>query len=344
MIISRYFVASSPIEVDHLTPLEIQTMKTQLQAQGFCISPRPILNDKTRLELHQRYEALFRGNFETGIYPDEWHWRHGLSLPNVTREICNAYKADRVVASVVLNANLAAMAAALQGWSSVRIGQDDVIWKPPVTTVDANKAKQSNNPQTTIGDTTIGYHQDSAYISTNFVPYENNMLTVWIALDDANQETGCVEYVAGSHLWEASRAEQEEPTLGFFSSNNEEQSSHRHSLPSNASLDDIVSAPCPAGHVIFHHQDVWHGSGPNQSTTRHRRALVAHLLRGDVQWKPPQEDNNNLPPWSDTSYIYGRYRRSGTTQLEEDFFPILYASPESSLARTSWLDTYLATA
>lgn len=334
---SRYFVASSPIEVDHLTPLEVQTMQTQLQTQGFCISPRPILNDKTRLELHQRYEALFRGNFETGIYPDEWHWRHGLSLPTVTREICNAYKADRVVASVVLNANLAAMAATLQGWSSVRIGQDDVIWKPPVKTVDTSETKQSSL------QTTIGYHQDSAYISTNFVPFENNMLTVWIALDDANQETGCIEYVAGSHLWEASSAEQEEPTLGFFSSSNEEQSSHRHSLPSNASLDDIVSAPCPAGHAIFHHQDVWHGSGPNQSTTRHRRALVAHLLRGDVQWKPLQAAINNLPPWTDTSYIYGRYRRSGTTKLEEDFFPILYASPECSLARTRWLDTYLAT-
>ena len=177
---ARYF-ASNPIEVDHLTPFELEAMQTQLQTQGFAISPRPILNSKSRIELHQRYEALFRGEFETGIYPDEWHWRHGLSLPNVTREICNAYKSDRTVASVVLNANLAAMAAALQGWSSVRIGQDDVIWKPPVAADDDaanknNEVMQSNSsPQTT-----IGYHQDSAYISTNFVPYENNMVTVWI--------------------------------------------------------------------------------------------------------------------------------------------------------------------
>lgn len=69
-------------------------------------------------------------------------------------------------------------------WSSVRIAQDDLIWKPP---------GQPN--------TTVGFHQDGAYISDQFEPRENNSVTVWMALDDATVENGCVEYAVGSHRW-----------------------------------------------------------------------------------------------------------------------------------------------
>jgi hypothetical protein len=30
----------------------------------------------------ERYSEMFGGNFDTGIYPDEWHWREGISLPD----------------------------------------------------------------------------------------------------------------------------------------------------------------------------------------------------------------------------------------------------------------------
>ena len=71
-----------------------------------------------------RLDALFRGDFDTGVrstelpklhpeppeillqrefvfasrgqvYPDEWHWREGISLPSAPREICNAWKVPR---------------------------------------------------------------------------------------------------------------------------------------------------------------------------------------------------------------------------------------------------------
>lgn len=67
---------SGPIllHVDQLTPKERQAMREQIQTQGFAVTPRPILRDETRQALKLRYEALFCGDFETGIYPDEWHW------------------------------------------------------------------------------------------------------------------------------------------------------------------------------------------------------------------------------------------------------------------------------
>jgi phytanoyl-CoA hydroxylase len=360
-------------QLANLTQDDQQEIRTQLRTQGFAVTPVPLLDPATMQALHTRYEALFRGEFETGVYPDEWHWRQGLSLPGVTREICNAYKADRLVASVVLHAALAGVVAQIQGWSSVRIGQDDVIWKPPRaadynsrTTSDAPSATQAaTSPPTT---TTVGFHRDSDYISKQFHPYENSSLTLWIALDDADEETGCIEYVPGSQRQQHWKEDPRGKSLSFFSAPDgpssatnrlQQEESHRRSLPADvAATTPIVRVPCPAGHAILHHQDVWHGSGPNQSTTRHRRALVAHYLNGQVQWKveekrlPPttttgtQPSNGPLeapsPPWQTSTYIYGRYRRSGTVELDEDFFPILYASPESDRTRTAWVDAHVA--
>ena len=41
---------------------------------------------------------------------------------------------------------------------------------------------------------------DSAYISRQFCPSSNNSVTVWIALDDADEERGIVEYAPGSKI------------------------------------------------------------------------------------------------------------------------------------------------
>lgn len=38
------------------------------------------------------------------------------------------------------------------------------------------------------------------------------------------------------------------------------------------------------GGCVVHAQDCWHGSAPNVSMERHRRALVVHFLRGDARF------------------------------------------------------------
>ena len=97
------------------------------------------------------YDGLFKGKFQTGCYPDEWHWREGISYPHITREIVNGWKCDKEVARIVLSERIGKVVSELMGWDGCRIGQDDVLWKPP-------------------GGTPVGFHQDSAYISTQFVP------------------------------------------------------------------------------------------------------------------------------------------------------------------------------
>eukprot|EP00521_Asterionellopsis_glacialis_P017326 CAMPEP_0195302290 /NCGR_PEP_ID=MMETSP0707-20130614/30842_1 /TAXON_ID=33640 /ORGANISM="Asterionellopsis glacialis, Strain CCMP134" /LENGTH=292 /DNA_ID=CAMNT_0040365497 /DNA_START=362 /DNA_END=1240 /DNA_ORIENTATION=- len=287
---------------------------------------------------------LFAGIFETGVYPDEWHWRDHISRNDVTREMCNTWKSDRTIASIVLNEDLGKLVSTIMGWDSVRIGQDDLIWKPP-------------NQNSTV----VGFHQDSAYISNNFVPYENNSVTVWFALDDANHENGCVEYAVGSHLWKTiSKYETELEALnvetlgspsdsaqfqtGAFHSS--DSTNYRQGIPPKYRKNMVLkNTSVFEGHVIFHHQDVWHGSGPNLSQTRHRRALVAHYLRGDIKFKADNIDNPNqaikATPWGSTKYIYGRYKLFQTNDLDESFFPIVYAAHSANTERTEWLDEYI---
>lgn len=76
-------------------------------------------------------------------------------------QIVNAWKADRTVAAVVLSERLGSLAASLAGWKSARVAQDDVVWKPP-------------------GSGPVAYHQDSAYISRQFVPVIIYCPLVWV--------------------------------------------------------------------------------------------------------------------------------------------------------------------
>ena len=67
------------------------------------LSDQPLIKDQKLIEqLKARFEKCFRGEFSTGIYPDEWHWREGISHPEAVKEICNAWKSDDVIAKVVL--------------------------------------------------------------------------------------------------------------------------------------------------------------------------------------------------------------------------------------------------
>ena len=101
-------------------------------------------------------------------------------MPDITREICNAWKSDRTLASFVLSSRLGQAACELAGWPSARIGQDDIWQKPP-------------------GGREVAFHQDAPYISRQFVPRANNSVTAWLALDDVSAEVGTLEYVPRSH-------------------------------------------------------------------------------------------------------------------------------------------------
>jgi len=284
-----------------------------------------------------KMNKLFRGEFETGIYPDEWHWREGISRPNAAREICNAWKSDRSIASIVLAEKMGRIISQVMGWESVRIAQDDLVWKVPSTQDATDDSRRID---------TVGFHQDSAYISNQFKPYDNNSVTLWIALDDVDKDGGCLEYAVESHKWRPLQHRMNEeqitsPTNREISEfHSSDESSYRDALSTAAQLAGVPGAqvvvdmvPVKEGYAVLHHQDTYHGSGTNKRS-QHRRALVAHYIRGDVTFR---QENENDGPFGGATYIYGRYKRYNSVELDETFFPIIYGHE-----RTEWLDDYIA--
>ena len=302
---------------------ESKIISAQLQSRGFAPTSTQLISKHASAMVKERMSRLFRGEFETGVYPDEWHWREGISKPDAAREICNAWKSDRIIAEIVLNEKIGRFISNVMGWESVRIAQDDLVWKVPSTHQDESRID------------TVGFHQDSAYISNQFEPYDNNSVTLWIALDDVTEDSGCLEYAVGSHQWsplrhrmDAASANNNNEDMSNFHSSDE--SSYRSGCLDAAKLSgisidriEIDQVPVKEGYAIIHHQDIYHGSAPNKRS-QHRRALVAHYLRGDVNFRL---DN--------VTYIYGRYKRFNSVELDESFFPIIYGEK-----RSEWLDYF----
>lgn len=102
----------------------------------------------------------------------------------------------------------------------------------------------------------------------------------------------------------------------------------------------IQSAPAKEGFAILHHQDCWHGSGPNLSSKRHRHALVVHYICGDVTFRDSSNNNEKKRngPFGRATYIYGRYKRYNSVELDESFFPIIFSSEGN---RTVWIDDFI---
>src|SRR6185369_4240658 len=65
----------------------------RFQADGVLILPNLIEPDEAAL-VAARFDGLFRGKFETGLYPDEWNWQEGRDRPDRSRQICNGWKSD----------------------------------------------------------------------------------------------------------------------------------------------------------------------------------------------------------------------------------------------------------
>ena len=270
-------------------------------ADGFLIVDQ-LIDPASVPVLHDAFDRLFRGEFETGVRPDEVNWQQGESDPTRTRQICNGWKANREIARVVLSERLGQKIAELAGWQGVRIMIDNVIWKPPATR-------------------SLGFHQDNAYLSW-FAPGE--IVTCWIALDDTRAQGGTIEFVRGSHQWQL------RPPEGEFHAPEDYRAPMRRAAELAGVEAEIVYIEVRAGGGSFHHGNTWHGSGANRSE-HPRRSLVLHAMRSDVEYVPECFDQGIGP-------IYSRYKRLGDNQLDENYFPILWREDGY---RTAQIDDYL---
>lgn len=272
---------------------------SHFNADGFLVIEN-LIDPELVVRLNSRIDPLFRGDFETGIYPDEWHWRPGLSLPDVTRQIGNAWKSDLTIASVVLSAEIGRLSAALAGWPGARLIKDSVWVKPP-------------------GAREIALHQDGMYY-TYFDPAE--AIACWIALDNTSADAGTLEYVRGSHKWPRSKqvSEFHAPTRDY------RWEMQQAAAEVGVSQPEIVPIEVSAGSCVFHHWNVWHGSGKNRRPDKIRRSLSVFTVHANTRFQP-----------TGAGYIHGRYKRFGDTRMDENFPPILWTQDQH---RTDFLADY----
>jgi ectoine hydroxylase-related dioxygenase (phytanoyl-CoA dioxygenase family) len=238
--------------------------------------------------LRGRFPKLFAGKFDTGVYPDEWYWREGMSLPDVTRHIGNAWKADLTVAKLALSADIGRAACELMGWSGAKLGQDTIWWKPART-----------KP--------VALHQDTSFM--DFLDPAKT-ITCWITLDTTHREAGTLEYVPGSHRWPLT------PLPDAFHAP-EDYRAQMRAAAAAAGVEPAapVFIEVPAGSCVLHAGEIWHGSGPNTTVDLMRRSIGVHLVPADAQF-------SDRPG----GYIYRRYQRTGEPALNESFFPILWSA------------------
>lgn len=64
-----------------------EACKVKLADRGYVKGLR-VLDEATIAGLRARLPLLFRGEFDTGVYPDEMHWREGISRQDAPREVC----------------------------------------------------------------------------------------------------------------------------------------------------------------------------------------------------------------------------------------------------------------
>lgn len=174
--------------------------------------------------------------------------------PHDLRKIDNAWWADPDLAALATDARLGEIAAALLGASSVRLWQDQLLYKPP------------GGPS----ETTIGWHQDWA--SWDTVASHTAFVTAWVAFDDVDDDNGAMQIIPASHTWGLVPG-----ASNFFGTDRDAQLARLGDGRAVESRSIVMRA----GQVSFHHPLTFHGSGPNTSD-RMRRSLAIHFVDAEV--------------------------------------------------------------
>jgi phytanoyl-CoA hydroxylase len=184
-----------------------------------------------------------------------------VQLGNLSRDpsatvwqIVNIWQASEPFRELLQKPGVADAAAALSGATTLRVWHDQIQYKP-ATTGGVNM-----------------WHQDSPYWPV--LQPKTAQVTAWIALDDVDEDNGCMWMVPGSHRWGVQ--------IDFLHT-----LENFEAMPANLDGRAIQTCPCPVkkGHIHFHHPLTWHGSNANRSG-RPRRAIAIHFMTEQTRYEP----------------------------------------------------------
>jgi hypothetical protein len=111
-------------------------------------------------------------------------------------------------------------------------------------------------------------HQDQYYLRVK----PGTCVAAWLALDSSDEENGCMQIVPGTH---------DLPILCTVPADTRESFTDvTVPIPDGYAPAPIEMEP---GDVLFFNGQVIHGSFPNRSATRFRRALIGHYIVGEAE-------------------------------------------------------------
>ena len=204
-------------------------------------------------------------------------------------QLINLWQTDAALGALISDPRIGEMASRLSGCSGIRIWHDQALIKQPW-----------GNPTT--------LHLDLPYWSFE----DKNALSIWIALDDATYQNGCLYFLPGTHhqtnIEEASIGPNMKAIFDLY--------------PDLASVSP-VAAPLKAGSASFHNGLCIHGAGANM-TTAPRRAMTCAFMPDGSRYN----GKANVLPES-----YRQTLAIGDLLDDDRHNPLIYKLPDHETAR-----------
>ncbi|HEY4197528.1 MAG TPA: phytanoyl-CoA dioxygenase family protein [Mucilaginibacter sp.] len=163
-------------------------------------------------------------------------------------QLLNLWQTDEGAKKIMLDERLGKMAAQLAGVDGIRIWHDQALIKRPWA-----------NP--------TSWHLDTPFWSFS----DRNAISIWVALDNATLENGCLFFIPGSHK----QTNFDKITIGrnmdgIF----DVYPQLKNTMP--------VAAPMKAGSCSFHNGLTVHGANANMTSGFRRAMTCAYMPDGNV--------------------------------------------------------------
>lgn len=262
------------------------------QQNGYWIADK-VLSDDFIAQMHTAMDEVFAGRFSTGREPWGGGWKDDGN-PAAIRKTDNSHWSNPVIAELVHNQTIGAMAAALMQTPEVRLWHDQLLYKPGQGGTDASAAGN------------VGWHQDHGYWRCT----GQDLITAWVALVDVTEPLGCMYFVPGSHQWGLLYEK------GFTDT---DLTSVQDKIEAQTGKPmEKLPIELKAGQVSFHHCLTVHGSGPN-ITDQPRRSLVLHLMPEHAHYVAGTPDDNHM-----NAILMQQLGKQDGDKFAGEYWPVVY--------------------
>jgi len=163
-------------------------------------------------------------------------------------QLLNLWQTDDGVKELITDERIGKMAADLAGVDGIRIWHDQALFKAPWA-----------NP--------TSWHLDTPFWSFS----DRKALSIWIALDDATLENGCLYFIRGSHI-----------KTSFENAGIGKNMDGIFLVYPNLAKSQSVAAPMKAGSCSFHNGLTIHGANANMTNGYRRAMTCAYMPDGNV--------------------------------------------------------------